>query len=198
MIGGVAPVVAVLAAAAVLYGMQRTTPLYSDITAPIAVPGIQGERVDTEGFAIGVANVTLARRIAFASFGSTQTYSTSGVWIIVEAAAEAKQESVALASAQWLGRNGARYMLSQRLSMAPGFLGSERLEPGIPRPVLMIFEVPESQVSGGTLLIAQTALMPLLEEASIDMRNVDPGIIRPEMLLGRGNSQLPWTLEETR
>ncbi|TIO11245.1 hypothetical protein [Mesorhizobium sp.] len=195
MIGSIKGPAAVLLAAAMLYGMQRTTPLYSDITSPVPVTGRQGERVDTSAFAIGVANVHLAREVTASSFGRDRTYTTSGVWVIIEAAAAAKQESLSLTSAKWLGPNGVRHALSQRLSSMPGMPGTERLEPGIPRPMLMAFEVPESQLSGATLLIARSAVTPLAEEAWIKITDVRAQNIRSTVKLGRGNRSQPWTLE---
>ena len=85
------------------------------------------------------------------------TYTTSGVWVLLEAAAEASRESLTLTSAEWRGPSGVRYTLSQRFSTMPGMLPAERLEPGLPKPVLMAFEVPESELAGGTLLVAPSA-----------------------------------------
>lgn len=195
MISGIKGLTAALLAAVLLYGMQRTTPLYSDITSPVPVAGRQGERLDTDAFAIGIAKVHLAREVTTRSLGGTRTYSTSGVWVIVEAAAEAKHESLTLTSAAWLGPHGKRYAMSQRFSIVPGILGNERLEPGIPRPLLMAFEVPERELSGARLLVSRSALTPLAQEARIEMTEVEPEDIRPAVILGRGNRTLPWTLE---
>lgn len=186
--------VAVAITAAALYGMQHTTPGYGEITSPIAVAGKQGKRVATNAFTIGVANVHLARTVTTKRIGRTQTFTTSGVWVLVEGAAEARSESLTLMSAQWLGPNGVRYALSQRLSSVPGILPSERLEPGLPRPVLMAFEIPEGQVSGGTLLIARTAWSSLEEEVRIEMTDVRPDNIKPALVLARSEGAVPWTL----
>jgi hypothetical protein len=185
---------AVAIAAAILYGLQRTTPGYGEITSPIAVAGKLGERITASAFAIGVAKVHLARTVTAKSVGRTQTFTSSGVWVLVEGAAEARFESLTLMSAQWLGPNGVRYALSQRLSSVPGILPSERLEPGLPRPVLMAFEIPEGQVSGGTLLVARTAWTPLEEEVRIEMTGVGPDDIRPGLVLARSGGAVPWTL----
>ncbi|MEO9339781.1 hypothetical protein ABFT80_20355 [Mesorhizobium sp. SB112] len=181
--------------AALLYAMQITTPLYSEITAPVPIPGKRGTKVDTSSFTIGIAKVHLTRSIVTTSFGRNHTHTTSGVWVIVEGAAVAKFESLSLTSAQWLGHNGIRYALSQRLHTIPGMLGTERLEPGIPRPVLMAFEIPESQLIDGKLLIARSALTPLGDEARIEMTDIQADDIRPAIALGRGNRVLPWVLE---
>lgn len=195
MIGRIASLAGVALAAAILYGMQRTTPLYSDITSPIPVAGRQGERIETEDFAIGIANVHLARRLAAQDFRGERSHTTSGVWVIVEGAVETKRESLSLTSAEWLGPDGARYAHTQRLATMPGLPGTERLEPGIPRPMLMVFEVPESQLSGARLLVAPSALTPLQQETRIAMADLRPENIRPSVTLGRGGSLLPWTLE---
>ncbi len=186
--------VAVAITAAALYGLQHTTPGYGEITSPIAVAGKLGKRVAANAFTIGVANVHLARTVTTKRVGRTQTFTSSGVWVLVEGAAEARSESLTLMSAQWLGPNGVRYALSQRLSSVPGILPSERLEPGLPRPVLMAFEIPEGQVSGGTLLIARTAWSALEEEVRVEMTGVRPDDIRPGLVLERGGGAVPWTL----
>ena len=186
--------VAVAITAAALYGLQHTTPGYGEITSPIAVAGKLGKRVAANAFTIGVANVHLARTVTTKRVGRTQTFTSSGVWVLVEGAAEARSESLTLMSAQWLGPNGVRYALSQRLSSVPGILPSERLEPGLPRPVLMAFEIPESQVSGGTLLIARTAWSSLEEEVRIEMTDVRPDDIKPALVLARSEGAVPWTL----
>ena len=186
--------VAVAITAAALYGLQHTTPGYGEITSPIAVAGKLGKRVAANAFTIGVANVHLARTVTTKRVGRTQTFISSGVWVLVEGAAEARSESLTLMSAQWLGPNGVRYALSQRLSSVPGILPSERLEPGLPRPVLMAFEIPEGQVSGGTLLIARTAWSSLEEEVRIEMTDVRPDDIKPALVLARSEGAVPWTL----
>lgn len=186
---------AIMVAAALLYAMQRTTPLYSEITSPVPVAGRQGKRVDAAAFAIGITNTHLARKLTVTSFGSTRSFTTSGVWVVVEGAAEAKHESLALTSAEWLGSNGLRYQASQRLPTIPGSLGTEQLEPGIPRPILMAFEVPESQLAGARLLVSRSAMTPLDEQASIELTDLQPHAIQPSITLGRGNPVLPWTLE---
>lgn len=186
--------VAVAATAAVLYVLQHTTPGYGEITSPIAVTGKLGKRIAASAFAIGIVKVHLARTVTTKSIGRTQTFTSSGVWVLVEGAAEARSESLTLMSAQWLGPNGIRYALSQRFSTVPGFLPSQRLEPGLPRPVLMAFEIPESEVSSGTLLVARTAWTPLEEEVRIEMTGVRPDDVRPVLVLARSEGAVPWTL----
>ena len=198
MIGAIRTLAAVLFAAILLYGLQKSTPGYGEITSPIASHGKAGKRADSHDFAAGVVEMHLARTVTIESYGTTRNFTTSGVWVLVEAAAEAKFESLTLTSAQWLGEDGISYALSDRFSSIPGMLSSQTLEPGLPRPVLMAFEIPESQISGGTLLMSRSALMPLEQELRIDMADAVPKPlrIRPEIRIGRGpQGGVPWTLE---
>lgn len=181
-------------AAVLLYGMQHTTPGYGEITSPRPVAGKLGNRVDARAFTVGIAKVQLARTITTRGAARNQTFTTSGVWVVVEGAAEARNASLTLLSAEWLGPNGVRYAMSQRLSSLPGMLPGQRLEPGLPAPVLMVFEVPESQVAGGTLLIARSAWTPLEEQARIEMAGVKPDDVRSGLVLARGQGAVPWTL----
>ena len=117
-------------AAAVLYGMQRTTPGYGEITSPRQVAGKLGHRLEARAFAIDITKVQLARTVATKGAARDSTFTTSGVWVLVEGIAEARTESLTLLSAEWLGPNGVRYAMSQRLSSLPGMLPGQRLEPG--------------------------------------------------------------------
>jgi hypothetical protein len=185
--------VLLVGAAAILYGLQRTTPGYGEITSPVRVVGEMGKRVDTSAFSIDVTKVQFARTMTSKGIGRAGTFTTSGVWVLVEGVAEARSESLTLMSADWLGPNGVRYALTQRLSTVPGMLPSQRLEPGLPVPVLMVFEVPEGQVMGGTLLVARSPWAPLEEQVRIEMKNVGSGGIHHSALLTRGDAA-PWTL----
>lgn len=187
-VGGVA------LAAVVLYGMQRTTPGYGDITAPRPVAGKLGHRLEGRTFAIDIGKVQVARTVVTKGAARDGTFTTSGVWVLVEGTAEALNESLTLQSAEWLGPNGVRYAMSQRLSSLPGMLPGQRLEPGLPTPVLMAFEIPESQVAGGTLLIARSAWAPLSEQARIEMTGVKPGDIHASLMFARAQGRTPWTL----
>ena len=181
-------------AAVVLYGMQRTTPGYGEITSPRPVAGKVGHRLETRAFAVDIAKVQLVRTITTKGVARDSSFTTSGVWVLVEGTAEALSESLTLLSAEWLGRNGVRYAMSQRLSSLPGLLPSQRLEPGLPTPVLMGFEIPEGQVAGGTLLIARSAWAPLAEQARIEMPGVNAVDIQPGLVLARAQGRVPWTL----
>jgi hypothetical protein len=183
-----------VAAGAILYGLQHTTPYYGDITSPRPTTGKPGQRIDTDVFALTVSKIHFARELATRSFDRVKTYSTSGLWVLVEAVGEAGPESISLLSAKWLGPNGVRYGLSERLSTLPAYLPSQRLEPGLPRPVLMAFEIPESQASGGTLLVTPSSWTPLEPEAQISMPTVQREDVRPVIEVARGNAVTPWKL----
>jgi len=179
---------------ATLDAVRNSTPGYGEITAPIAIHGAVGERVESQDFAFGAANVHLARQVMVESIGRVQEYSTSGVWLIIEGAAVAKTETMTLTSAEWLAGNGLRYGLSQRLSTVPGYLPTERLEPGLPKPVLLAFELPEAAVGKGTLLVARSLAMPLAEELWIVLGDKQPTDIKPSVTIARSSSGAPWML----
>ena len=162
--------------------------------SPRPVAGKLGHRLEARAFAIDIAKVQLARTVATKGAARDSTFTTSGVWVLVEGTAEARTESLTLLSAEWLGPNGVRYAMSQRLSSLPGMLPGQRLEPGLPMPVLMAFEIPEGQVAGGTLLIARSAWAPLAEQARIELAGVKPVDIRSGLVLARGQGRVPWTL----
>ena len=195
MSGRLKGLAAVLFAAVVLYAMQHTTPLYSEIISQVPVYGRLGERVDAREFALAVGKVHLARELETESYSKAKTYTTSGVWILVEAVAEAKRESMPLTAAEWIGPTGARYALSQRLSNEPGMVQNANFEPGLPMPFLLAFEVPESEISGGTLLVSRTLLTPLGEQVRVSVPDLRADAIRSTIAIGPGGGGLPWTLE---
>ena len=195
MMPAVRTVAAVVLAAIVLYAMQRTTPGYSDITAPIVVSGTQGTKVQASAFAFDVKTVRTARELRTDSFGKTKTFSTSGVWIVVEAEAEAMFESLGLTTAEWQVANGIRYALTQRLpASVGGLLPAEMLEPGLPRPVLLAFEAPETALAGGTLIVARTKFLPLDDEIHVAASNIAPDSIEPAITIRRNEEGPAWKL----
>ncbi len=195
MSGRLKGLAAVLFAAVVLYAMQHMTPFYSEIISQVPISGRLGERVDARDFALVAGRVNLARALEIESYGSTKTYTTSGVWILVEAVAEAKRESMALTSAEWIGPSGVRYGLSQRLSNVPGMVQTANFEPGLAMPFLMAFEVPENELSGGTLLVSRSLLMPLAEQVRLPVPDLPAARIRSTIAIGPAGGELPWTLE---
>ncbi|RVK21407.1 hypothetical protein CN165_08690 [Sinorhizobium medicae] len=191
----IANIAAVLLALTALYGMQHSTPSYSEILSPVAVPAAQGKPARTGRFVFAVAKVHSARELVVPSLGERRTYTTSGKWLVIEAAAKAQEQSVSLTSAEWRGPSGLRFAMSGRIGGSIGLLGSERLEPGIPRPVLLVFELPEDQIESGTLLVAETTVAPLAEQVEIAMHAVLPENRHESITLARGGRIMPWRLE---
>jgi hypothetical protein len=62
-------------------------------------------------------------------------------------------------------------------------------------PVLFAFEVPESEVFGGTLLVSRTLLTPLGEQVRMPVTGLRPDDIRSTIAIGPGGGGMPWTLE---
>jgi hypothetical protein len=181
-------------AALLLYGLQKTMPTYGNITSPITLWGKAGETLTARNFALTVKDIRVARAIKLTAFGRERLYSTSGVWALVEVEAAALNETITLTSASWLGRDGARYTASERLSNAPGVLTSRRLEPGLTSRALLIFEFPENELIKGQILIARAAFLPLDNELYIDADLPAKSPIYPTVTLTRGRSLTDWSL----
>ncbi|MBA8820096.1 hypothetical protein BRY73_22640 [Ochrobactrum sp. P6BS-III] len=188
-------IIAVVVTVGALYAMQHSTPYYSDIVSMVKVKGEQGKPLSTAKFTIGVADSYIADQLVTSSFGTDRNYTSSGKWLVLEAAARADKESINLMSALWQGPSGAQYSMSQRITNAWGLLGSERLEPGIPRPVLLIFELPEREINGGSLLVAESLITPLAQQAEIRINPLDASHTHPAILIKRGGRIQPWALE---
>jgi hypothetical protein len=185
-----------LAAVLILYGLQRTMPGYAEITRPIAVTGRIGDKLSARNFALTVDKISLAREIVVESFGRERAYTTSGLWALVEARAEAGHESVTIMAAQWLAPNGARYLMSSRLSNMPGDISSDRLEPGLPpRKVLLVFEFPEGQANGATLLVSQNPYTPLDSELRIPIEIDEPLLVAKSARIARDGTDWRMTAQ---
>ena len=157
----------ILLAAALLYALQQTRPLYSQITSPIIASGRLHERVDASTFTLSIDTVRVARDLAVETFGKTKQFTTSGVWIVAEGNAETKFETQGLTSGEWLSRSGIRYALTDRLPPTIETMPGKAFQPGLPRRILLVFEVPEDSVNGGTITVTPTKLYPLNDEIRI-------------------------------
>ncbi|PAP93050.1 hypothetical protein [Mesorhizobium wenxiniae] len=186
-------VLALLFAAAVLYGMQLTRPLYSDITSPIVSSGGMNKRVQASAFALSLDSARVARVLNVETFGKSKTYTSSGVWVVVEGEAEAKFETLRLTSGEWLSGSGIRYVLTGRLPATIEMMPGDAYQPGLPRRVLLVFEVPEEAVAGGTVVVARTKLLPLDDEIRITT-DVSGKDIEPAITIRRNEERPPWTV----
>jgi len=184
----------VAATAALLYAIQHSTPLYGEITSPIVVTGTQGEKIEAANFAFDVRRVRLARELATESFDRTKVFSSSGLWVVVEAEAEALSESTSLMSANWISGEGISYALSDRLPPSAGLMPAEVLEPGLPRPVLLAFEVPERALDDGAVAVARTKLLPLDDEIRITVSEPSTPDVEPRITVRRQDGEPAWTL----
>lgn len=194
MIRKLAAISGLALAVLVLYGLQKTMPTYGNITSPIALYGKTGEALSARNFTITVKDLRLARAITLSAFGRERSYSTSGVWALVETEAAARDETIILTSASWLGRDGARYTASERLSNAPGLLTNQRLEPGLSTRALLVFEIPESELPDAEILVARTAYQPLDNEIHIAVELPPKPLIHPTITLTRGRELTDWSL----
>lgn len=178
----------------ILYGLQKTRPGYGEITSPVVVSGKAGDKLQARNFELTITKISLARQIKLSAFGKDRLYSTSGIWAVVETEAAARDESITLTSAAWLGPDGVRYDSSERLSNAPGLLDVQRLEPGLPLRALMIFEFPAGEWQGGSILVAPSPFFPLENEMHIAADLPADAVIRPTLTLARGSLSSDWSI----
>jgi hypothetical protein len=183
----------ILFAAAILYGLQQTRPLYSQITSPIIASGHMHERVDASTFALSIDTVRVARNLAVETFGKTKPFTTSGVWIVAEGNAGTKFETEGLTSGEWLSRSGIRYALTDRLPPTIEMMPGKAFQPGLPRRILLVFEVPEDSVTGGTVVVTPTKLYPLNDEIRI-VTDASEKKIEAAIVIRRNDRGQPWTV----
>ncbi|MFD4838540.1 hypothetical protein ACFWP0_13615 [Achromobacter sp. NPDC058515] len=146
-------VLLVLAAALVLYGMQRSTPRYMALTGPIVERGAMGQAVRTRQFEATVQRVQFAQQLAYRRLDASQTRETGGVWAIVWLRLAATDTSASVGEAAWLGPDGLTYRHTDRLMLARG-TPPYALDPGLPRTVRLVFEIRPDQARGATLLLS--------------------------------------------
>lgn len=193
MTGAARTALALLFAAAVLYAMQRTRPLYSDITSPIVTSGGMNERLETSAFAFSLDSVRVARALNVETFGASKPYTSSGVWIVAQGEAEATFETLALASGEWQSREGIRYILTDRLPPTIGMMSGDVYQPGLPRRVLLVFEAPQEAVAGGSVVVTRTKLLPLDDELRVET-NVAAAQVEPAITIRRNEEGPSWTV----
>jgi hypothetical protein len=186
-------VLALLFAAAALYGLQQTRPLYADITSPIVTAGGMNERVETGAFAISLDSVRVARALDVETFGNTKTYTSSGVWIIAQGEAEARYETLSLVAGEWISRKGIRYSLTDRIPATIEMMPGDVYQPGLPRRILLVFEVPQDAVAGGTVAVTRSKLPPLDDEAHI-ATDASDAAVEPRIAIRRTDGEPPWTV----
>lgn len=193
MIRAARTILALLSAAAVLYGLQQTRPLYADITSPIVTSGGMNERVEAGAFAISLDSVRVARALDVETFGKAKAYTSSGVWVVVQGEAEARFETLSLVSGEWVSRKGIRYVLTDRIPATIAMMPGDVYQPGLPRRILLVFEMPQDAVTGGSVAVMRSKLPPLDDEVSI-ATNASDAAIEPRITIRRNDEGQPWTV----
>lgn len=157
-----------VAAAAVLFAMQRSTPRYDELTGPLVVSGRMGQAVRTRLFDANVERVEFARRLVYQRFDRETERTTSGLWAIVTVELSARSRSVNVGQASWVGPRGFQYLQTDRLALAPG-QSPPAAEPGLPRRARYIFEIRPDQVGGAVLRLSERFAPRLDSEARIKL-----------------------------
>jgi hypothetical protein len=170
----VANLVLLVVAVALCYGMRTSTPHYAQLTGPIPVRGGIGDTIEARSFSLKVAKIGFARTLKLNAFGKEKMLTTGGLWAIVTAELAAKDASVSVWGGMWRGPGGLRYHTTERLGVvrsAPPFF----LEPGLPRKVRFVFEIPADQAANATLLVSSARFSALDSEARVALGTVETG-----------------------
>jgi hypothetical protein len=159
-----------LLAAAVIVFMSRTTPGYVEITAPFVIRGASGDWVNARTFGLRVEKSHLVRTIRQKRFRRIEERTTSGVWVIVRVDAVAIKHPTMLANLALLTRDGKRYRHSERVYLPAqiGLIGRD-LQPEMPTPALLVFEVPEQAIQQLELAAAEGEFTTLDSEVRIPL-----------------------------
>jgi len=155
--------------------MSRTTPGFVALTAPFVTRGEPGAWVNTRTFGVRVDKPYLVRTLRQQRFGRVEERTTGGVWVIVKVDAVAIRQPGMIGGFALETGAGKRYQHTERIRLPSqvGLLGRE-LQPEMPVPALLVFEVPENQVSNLTLIAGEREIPHLSAEARIPLRWSDP------------------------
>lgn len=145
----------VVAAFAVLAFLHSTTPSYAVLTGPLETFGPQRQTVESDVFSLKANKVLRAKTLAFKRYGSPVSLDTQGIFVIVTADAETKHETMPLRAAAIEGASGRLYRQSHRADGAPQLFSDKTLQPGLPASGLFIFEMPEDETAGMTLIVSR-------------------------------------------
>ena len=174
MIRRIANLVLLLIAVVLCYGMKVSMPHYAELTGPIPVRAAIGDTVETRSFSLRVEKFGFARKLEVRAYGTEKVLTTGGLWAIVTAELAAKDASTSVWGGIWQGPAGLRYRTSERLGVAPG-APPFSLEPGLPRKVRFVFEIPADQAADATLLVAAARFSALDSEARVTLGTVETG-----------------------
>jgi hypothetical protein len=97
------------------------------------------------------------------------------VWVIVKVDAVAVREPGMIGAFALETRDGKRYQHTERVTLPSqvGLLGRE-LQPEMPVPALLVFEVPQNQITNLTLIASEREIPHLTAEARVPLRWSDP------------------------
>jgi hypothetical protein len=160
---------AVIATAIVLATLQTTTPPYAMLTGPLRTSGAASETVAGKTFSVDVLDIAKARTIAYDQFGKAVELESSGVWIVVSAELHGFEQTMPVRAATLIGASGRLYRQSQRAGGAPNVLSAKTLQPGLPTTGLFIFELPEDETAGMTLVVSEQYDPQLQDEIVVSL-----------------------------
>jgi hypothetical protein len=170
----IANLVLLCIAVVLCYGMKISMPHYAELTGPIPVRGGIGETIEARSFSLKAAKIGFAHTLKLNAFGKEKVLTTGGLWAIVTAELAAGEASTSVWGGIWRGPTGLRYHTTGRLGAIAG-TPPYLLEPGLPRKVRFVFEIPADQATGATLLVSGALYSILDSEAQVTLGTVETG-----------------------
>jgi hypothetical protein len=149
----IAHAVALLAAAAALWAMQRSTPNYTRLLAAVETRAVVGEFARGRVLAVRVDGVDLAKTLEVDHLGKRE-FGSSGVWLIVHASASATREPARIGAAAIETVDGRRYVQSGRPTMGTRLLSRIDLQPDVVERGDLVFELPAAALAGAHLVVS--------------------------------------------
>lgn len=183
MTGHIFRIVAVIATALLLATLQTTTPPYAMLTGPIRTSGSSSETVAGRAFSLAVQDIAKARTIAYEQFGKTVALESSGVWIVISAELRSFDRTMPVRAATIVGASGRLYRQSQRAGGAPNIVSAKTVQPGLPTTGLFIFELPEDETAGMTLVVSENYDPQLQQEIAVSLAT-DAAVSRERLEIG--------------
>ncbi len=162
-------IAAILCSAVFLAVLKNTTPSYATLTGPLSTTGRQSKTVSSTTFGVKIDRVLKAKAIGYKQFGRAVDLQSSGVWVVVSAELQVFQETMPVRAATLVGASGRLYRQSRRAGDAPNNLSSKTVQPGLPTTGLFVFELPEDETHGMTLVLSEQYDPQLKDEIGVSL-----------------------------
>lgn len=181
----------ILLALTVIVVLRKHTAQMEDRSAPVAVHGAVGQRLQGRNFAIEVASVRVAQRLSardpLAYPPRTLRLETAGVWLVVAARVESLEEP-GLVGARLRTRDGLEYEALDGTRLRASNL-DRVVVPGLPETGNYFFELPADRLQGAHLEFFWGGLVPKPLDSLLDV-DLDIDVATAQRLLAAAKPEL--------